>query len=126
MKRSQLALFIKRMEAMQANRVFQEFKTKDFGADYLEAFSYNNWTEDEEQEFFRILHSNEGVKIEALREGSGYFVLTGYKIDNEENYEVVESQKYKIVITEVDGKLQMNCQQTDEIAPSTSLFLKKI
>ncbi|MGE7092710.1 S-layer homology domain-containing protein [Lysinibacillus sp. NPDC048646] len=124
-KRSQLALFIKRIEAMQANRVFQEFKTQDFGADYLEAFSYNNWTEDEEQEFFRIYSMNDGVKFEALSEGSGYFVLTGYTIDDEGNYEVVESQKYKIVITEVDGKLQMTCQQTDEIAPSTSLFFEE-
>ncbi|WP_107947464.1 S-layer homology domain-containing protein [Lysinibacillus parviboronicapiens] len=124
-KRSQLALFVHRIESMQASRVFQEFKTHDFGADYLEAFSYNNWTEDQEQEFFRIYSMNDGVKFEALSEGSGYFVLTGYTIDDEGNYEVVESQKYKIVITKVDGKLQMTCQQTDEIAPSTSLFFEE-
>ncbi|MFJ5790516.1 S-layer homology domain-containing protein [Lysinibacillus sp. NPDC093197] len=124
-KRSQLALFIQRIEAMQANRVLQKFSASELGASQLDAYSYDNIATDGEHEFFKIHQTTNGVTVEALREGSGYFVLIGYNMDKEENYEVVETQKYKIVVTEVDGKLQLNCQQTDEITPGVALLFEE-
>lgn len=124
-KRSQLALFIQRIEAMQAKRVMQKFSARDLGASQLDAYSYDNVATDGEHEFFKIHHTTNGITVEALREGSGYFMLIGYNIDQDENYEVVETQKYKVVVTEVDGKLQLNCQQTDEITPGTALLFEE-
>lgn len=124
-KRSQLALFIQRIEAMQAKRVVQTFTARELTSTNIDAYSIDNVATDRENEFFRILRTNNDVKIEALREGLGYFMLIGYNIDNEENYEVVEIQKYKVNVTKVDGKLQINCQQTDEVTPSSELFLEQ-
>lgn len=124
-KRSQLALFIQRIEAMQAKRVVQTFTARELTSTNIDAYSIDNVATDRENEFFRILRTNNDVKIEALREGSGYFMLIGYNIDNEENYEIVEIQKYKVNVTKVDGKLQINCQQTDEVTPSSELFLEQ-
>ncbi|MGE7950618.1 S-layer homology domain-containing protein [Lysinibacillus xylanilyticus] len=124
-KRSQLALFIHRIEAMQAKRVIQTFTTRDLGSNYIDAYSTDNLAADGEHEFFRILQTNNDIKVEALREGSGYFMLVGYNIVDEENYEIVEMQKYKIDVTKVDGKLQINCQPTDEVTPGSAIFLEE-
>ncbi|MFJ8457711.1 S-layer homology domain-containing protein [Lysinibacillus xylanilyticus] len=124
-KRSQLALFIHRIEAMQAKRVIQTFTASELDSNYIEAFSSDNLAADGEHEFFRILRADNDVKIEALREGSGYFMLIGYNMGNEENYEIIEMQKYKIDVTKVDGKLQINCQPTDEVTPGSALFLEE-
>ncbi|MGE7914466.1 S-layer homology domain-containing protein [Lysinibacillus xylanilyticus] len=124
-KRSQLALFIHRIEAMQAKRVIQTFTTRDLGSNYIDAYPTDNLAADGEHEFFRILQTNNEIKVEALREGSGYFMLVGYNIVDEENYEIVEMQKYKIDVTKVDGKLQINCQPTDEVTPGSALFLEE-
>lgn len=124
-KRSQLALFIHRIEAMQANRVVQNFAARDFGATQLEAYSYDNIAADGEHEFFKVHQTTNGLTVEALREGSGYFMLVSYNIDNEENYEIIDTQKYKVVVTEVDGKLQLDCQQTDEITPGSALLFEE-
>ncbi len=123
--RSQLALFIHRIEAVQAKRAIQTFTARELNSTNIDAYSTNNLTPDGEHEFFRILRTNYDVKIEALREGSGYFMLVGYNIDNEGNYAIVDMQKYKIDVTKVDGKLQMNCQPTDEITPGSALFLEQ-
>lgn len=124
-KRSQLALFIHRIEAMQAKRVIQTFTASELNSNYIEAYSSDNLAADGEHEFFRILQTNNDIKVEALREGSGYFILIGYNLDNEENYELIEMQKYKIDVTKVDGKLQINCQPTDEVTPGSALFLEE-
>ncbi|MDM5246450.1 S-layer homology domain-containing protein [Lysinibacillus sp. G4S2] len=124
-KRSQLALFIHRIEAMQAKRVIQTFTASELGSNYIEAYASANLAADGEHEFFRILRTNNDVKVEALREGSGYFMLIGFNMDNEDNYEIVEMQKYKIDVTKVDGKLQINCQPTDEVTPGSALFLEE-
>ncbi|MFJ8102276.1 S-layer homology domain-containing protein [Lysinibacillus sp. NPDC096212] len=123
--RSQLALFIHRLEAMQAKRVVQTFTAQEFNSTNIDAYSNDNLSPDGEHEFFRILRTNNDVKIEALREGSGNFMLVGYNIDNDENYEIVDLQKYKIDVTKVDGKLQINCQPTDEVTPGSALFLEQ-
>lgn len=120
-KRSQLALFIHRIETMQAKQVTQTFTASELNSNNIDAY----YTKDNEQDFFRILRLNNEVKIEALREGSGTFMLIGYNIDNEQNYEIVELQKYKIAVTEVDGKLKINCQPTDEVTPGSALFLEE-
>ena len=124
-KRSQLALFIHRIEAMQADRVVQKFSARDFGANQLDAYSYDNVATDGEHEFFNIRQTTNGLTVEALREGSGYFMLIGYNIDKDENFEIVDTQKYKVVVTEVDGKLQLDCQQTDEITPGSALLFEE-
>ncbi|MGE7695904.1 S-layer homology domain-containing protein [Lysinibacillus sp. NPDC094177] len=123
--RSQFALFIHRIEAMQAKRVIQTFTASELNSNSIDAYSTDNLAPDREHEFFRIFRTNNDVKVEALREGSGYFMLIGYNIDNEENYEIVEMQKYKIDVTKVDGKLQISCQPTDEVTPGSTLFLEQ-
>lgn len=124
-KRSQLALFIQRIEATQAKRVVQTFTARALTSTNIDAYAIDNVATDGGNEFFRILRTNNDVKIEALREGSGYFMLIGYNLDNEENYEIVEIQKYKVTVTKVDEKLRINCQQTDEVTPSSELFLEQ-
>ncbi|WP_053484391.1 S-layer homology domain-containing protein [Lysinibacillus sp. FJAT-14745] len=123
--RAQLALFIHRIEAMQAKRVIQTFTARELNSTNIDAYSTDNLATDGEHEFFRILRTNNDVKVEALREGSGYFMLIGYNIDSAENYEIVDMQKYKIAVTKVDGKLQINCQPTDEVTPGSALILEQ-
>lgn len=124
-KRSQLAVFIQRMEAMQAKRVTQTFTAKDLDSNFIEAYATDNQSIDGEHESFRMYQTNNEVKIEALREGSGYFMLMGYNIDNEENFEMIEMMKYKVTVSKVDGKLQMNCQQSDEVTPGIAMLLEE-
>ncbi|GLC87867.1 S-layer homology domain-containing protein [Lysinibacillus piscis] len=119
--RAQLTLFISRIEAMQAKRVFSTFTAATLKAKYVEAYSANNLTEDG-QEIFRIYQDSNQVKIEALQEGAGYFMLIGYNFDKDENYEVVESQKYKVTVIKVDGQLKIDCQPTDELTPGAVTF----
>ncbi|UPW85308.1 S-layer homology domain-containing protein [Lysinibacillus sp. Ag94] len=123
--RSQLALFIHRLEVMKAKRVTQTFTAQEFNSTNIDAYSNDNLTPDGEHEFFRILRTKNDMQIEALREGSGYFMLVGYNIDNDENYEIVEMQKYKIDVTKVDGKLQINCQPTDEVTPGSAMIFEQ-
>lgn len=124
-KRSQLAVFIQRMEAMQAKRVTQTFTAKDLDSNFIEAYATDNQSIDGEHESFRMYQTNNEVKIEALREGSGYIMLMGYNIDNEENFEMIEMMKYKVTVSKVDGKLQMNCQQSDEVTPGIAMLLEE-
>lgn len=124
-KRSQLALFIQRLEDMQKNRVVQSFKAKDFGADILEVVAVNNWREGTEEEFFRFQFQKDSITIEALREGTGNFVAASYKVDKDENYEYIGLTKYQVTITKVDGKMQMVCEETEKITPGTVLFFEE-
>ena len=125
-KRSQLALFIQRIENLEKNRVMQSFKAKDFGANAIEVISANNWIAGTEEEFFRIRSQNDKVDVEALREETGSFVVASYKIDGDENYEYIGLNKYQVTIKTAGGKLQMVCTETDELTPGTVLFLRRI
>lgn len=123
--RSQLALFIQRIETKQKNRVIQTFKAKDLGADAIEVVDANYWLDGTESEFFRTSQKEDHVDIEALSEGAGYFVLASYKVDKDENYEYIGMTKYQVTITKVDGKLQMVCEETDELTPGNVLFFEE-
>lgn len=124
-KRSQLALFIHRIENLEKKRVMQSFKAKDFGADTIVVISSNNWIAGTEEELFHVSSQNDKVDVEALREGTGSFVLASYKKDRNENYEYIGLNKYQVTITTVDGKLQMVCEETDELSPGTVLFFEE-
>ena len=124
-KRSQLALFIQRIENLEKNRVMQSFKAKDFGADVIEVIAANNWIAETEQEFFNVRFQKDSFDIEALQEGTGFFVVASYKVDGKENYEYIGLNKYRVTVTNVDGKLQMVCEETDELTPGTVLFFEE-
>ncbi|MFJ7736020.1 S-layer homology domain-containing protein [Lysinibacillus sp. NPDC097287] len=124
-KRSQLALFIQRIENLEKNRVRQSFKAKDLGGDVIEVIAANNWIAGTEEEFFRVRLQNDKVDIEALHEGTGSFVVASYKLDGDENYEYIGLNKYRVTVTMVDGKLQMVCEETDELSPGTVLFFEE-
>ena len=82
-KRSQFALFIQRMEDTQKDRVMQSLKAKDLGADELDVVAVNNWIEETEEEFFRYRIQKDSLDIEALREGTGTFVVASFKVDKD-------------------------------------------
>ena len=124
-KRSQLALFIQRIENLEKNRIMQSFKAKDLGGDVIEVIAANNWIAGTEEEFFRIRSQNDKVDVEALSEGTGSFVVASYKIDSDENYEYIGLNKYQVTVISVDGKLQMVCTETDELTPGTVLFFEE-
>ena len=123
-KRSQLALFIQRIENFKKNRAMQSFKAKDLGADAIEVIAANNRIAETEEEFFRVRSQIDKVDVEALREGSGSFVVASYKVDSNDNYEYIGLIKYHVTVTMADDKLQIVCQETEELTPGTVLFFE--
>lgn len=124
-KRSQLALFIQRIENLEKDRVVQSFKANDFGANALEVIAASNWIAGTVDEFFSVRSQSDKVEVEAFREGTGSFVVASYKIDGDGNYEYIGLNKYQVTVTKVDGILEMVCQETEELTPGTVLFFEQ-